>query len=191
MWHIVYLTRNLINEKIYVGKHSTWNLDDGYLGSGNKIVRSIKKYGPDNFERIILHYCLSSDHALELERMIVDEQFIRRSDTYNLKRGGDGGASFGRVLSEETKEKIRSKAIGRKHSNESKKKMSNTRKGNIAWNKGKPMSDDQKRKLSESNKGKPNYAMRKPKTEEHKRKLSEKLKGRKPWNTGIKRNSST
>ena len=29
IYHLVYMTTNLINGKIYVGKHSTRNLDDG------------------------------------------------------------------------------------------------------------------------------------------------------------------
>ena len=56
MYHIVYLTTNLVNSKIYVGVHSTYNLDDYYLGSGIAIKKSIKKYSRDSFKRQILHY---------------------------------------------------------------------------------------------------------------------------------------
>jgi hypothetical protein len=84
MYHIVYLTTNLINNKIYVGKHSTYNLDDGYLGSGKSLKYSIKKHGEVNFKRQILHFCLTEDHAYELESQIVDQWFIDRKDTYNL-----------------------------------------------------------------------------------------------------------
>ncbi len=43
---------------------------------------------------------------------------------YNLRHGGMGGK-----LSEEAKEKVRRARIGKKHTNESKKKMSESNKG--------------------------------------------------------------
>lgn len=42
--YIIYKTTNLINDKIYVGKHNT-SVNDGYLGSGKILKQSIKKYG--------------------------------------------------------------------------------------------------------------------------------------------------
>lgn len=53
-------------------------------------------------------------------------------------------------------EKLRLSALGRKHSEESKKKMSIVRKGNIPWNKGKTdvYSKETLEKMSKSNLGK-------------------------------------
>lgn len=55
---------------------------------------------------------------------------MNREKGYNLTKGGDG--TFGRMHSEETKEKIRQKALGRKASEETKKKMSESRKGIVS-----------------------------------------------------------
>ena len=38
-----YITTNIINGKQYVGKHTTNNISDGYLGSGIQLKRAIKK----------------------------------------------------------------------------------------------------------------------------------------------------
>jgi group I intron endonuclease len=93
MYHIVYLTTNLINNKIYVGVRSHQNPDkDSYLGSGIKLALAIKKYGRTNFKREVLHYCLEASHAYELESKIVDKWFINRKDTYNCCVGGKGGS---------------------------------------------------------------------------------------------------
>jgi len=49
---IIYKTTNLINNKIYVGKHNT-SANDGYLGSGKLIKQAVKKYGKENIKRIV------------------------------------------------------------------------------------------------------------------------------------------
>lgn len=89
-YHIIYKTTNKINGKIYVGLHSTDNLEDGYLGSGWVLKQAIKKHGRDNFTREILLVLTSRDEAREIEAMLVDEIFANRHDTYNLEIGGMG-----------------------------------------------------------------------------------------------------
>jgi hypothetical protein len=110
MYHIVYKITNTVNNKIYIGIHSTNNLEDGYLGSGVCIIRAIKKYGETNFKRDIIHFCNSSQEALDKEAEIVTKEFIEREDTYNLKGGGQGSP----IISEETKQKIRESHKNRK-----------------------------------------------------------------------------
>mgnify|MGYP006298970351 CR=1 FL=1 len=89
--YIVYKTTNLINNKIYIGCHITENLEDEYLGSGIQISKAIKKYGRDNFKREILFLFSSKEEMLLKESEIVDSDFIKRKDTYNLTIGGYGG----------------------------------------------------------------------------------------------------
>lgn len=90
MFYTVYKTTNLINGKIYVGLHITNNLEDEYLGSGYQLKSAVKKYGKENFKREYIKICNSSEEMYELEADIVNEDFVKRSDTYNMKTGGAG-----------------------------------------------------------------------------------------------------
>lgn len=91
---MVYKTTNLVNGKIYIGKHQTYDISDGYLGSGILIQRAIEKYGEENFKREILFECSSVEEMNAKEAELVNEEFLKRDDVYNLKQGGDGGFDF-------------------------------------------------------------------------------------------------
>jgi len=101
--YIVYLTINVKNRKIYVGVHGTENdeIFDGYIGNGLNIYqpstnkfpktifqKAVKKYGFDSFQRITLFRFNNMDDAYEAESIIVNEEFLKRSDVYNMKLGG-------------------------------------------------------------------------------------------------------
>lgn len=90
-----------MNGKIYIGKHSTENLDDGYLGSGVLLHKAIQKYGRESFNREIIEYLESSEDALLRESEIVDIDFVNRDDTYNLRCGGDGNTKGHTVVKDE------------------------------------------------------------------------------------------
>lgn len=90
-YHIIYKTTNLATGKYYIGKHSTDNLNDNYLGSGILLSRAIKKYGKDNFVKEIL-YVFNTQSEMELkEKEIVNETLINSDLTYNIALGGQGG----------------------------------------------------------------------------------------------------
>jgi len=104
MKYIVYLTTNIVNNKIYIGVHKTENpyTFDGYLGCGVKIndrstyrychtpfEAAVNKYGPSKFIRKTLRVFNSLEEALKLEKYLVDEEFISRKDTYNIALGGN------------------------------------------------------------------------------------------------------
>jgi hypothetical protein len=78
---------------MYVGKHQTDNLDDGYMGSGKNIRAAIKLYGVENFHKEILFVFDNEAEMNQAEAEIVTEEFILRDDTYNLCIGGQGGFS--------------------------------------------------------------------------------------------------
>lgn len=91
MYHFIYKTTNLINGKIYIGAHSTDNINDSYLGSGSILHKAITKYGRESFQREIIHFCETPDELYQLESEIVNEEFIARDDVYNVTLGGGGG----------------------------------------------------------------------------------------------------
>ena len=103
MKFIVYQTICTENNKIYIGVHGTDSPDefDGYIGNGVYIRRpasykksktpfqyAVNKYGVDKFIRTVLKVFDEESDAYKLEAEIVNEEFIKRADTYNLIPGG-------------------------------------------------------------------------------------------------------
>lgn len=94
MHYYLYETKNNINGKIYVGVHKTKVLDDGYMGSGKVIKRAIEKHGLENFSKTILQFFETEEAMFARETEVVDDDFLAREDTYNLRRGGMGGWDY-------------------------------------------------------------------------------------------------
>lgn len=191
MYHIVYLTTNLINQKIYVGVHSTYNLNDGYLGSGKLISKAIKKYNKENFQRQILYYCLESDDAYEIESQIVTKEFIKLKNVYNITPGSRCTSKFftshplkGKTFEEyyglekakNIKEKISLKMKNRPSTRKGTKRPEHLIKQSIETMKSRSYnricSEETKQKISNSNKGK-------IRSEEFKQNVSDNKKGKK------------
>ena len=91
MYYLIYKITNLVNNKIYIGKHQTENKEDEYMGSGKILHKAIEKYGIYKFKKEILFGCANEEEMNQKEAVIVDEEFIARLETYNMKLGGQGG----------------------------------------------------------------------------------------------------
>jgi len=151
-YHFIYKTTNLINGKYYIGMHSTSNLNDRYIGSGNRIRRSIRKYGVENFKFEILEYCNTREELSIREKQIVNKDIIKDNLCMNLKVGGEGGwhehannafkqklqdpifrQEFGKKVSDNNYRRIAAGEImrfpswqGKKHTEETKMKIGHT-----------------------------------------------------------------
>jgi group I intron endonuclease len=177
--NFIYITTNLLNGKKYIGAHSTDNINDGYIGSGRYFLRSVKKYGKENFKREIIQEC---DPSLNLT---LEQKYIKYYNTlspngYNLSP--TGGLGLKGKQSEETKRKIsKSNSIalaGVKRSKESIRKQIESRKGF-------KQTEETKKKIGDSHKK--NKALVGFKhTEETKKRMSNSKKKSIPWNKGIK-----
>ena len=113
--YMIYRITNQVNNKIYIGKHITDNVNDNYLGSGHYLARAVKKYGKENFKKEIMFIFDNEQDMNNKEKELVDLEFVLRKDTYNLVLGGNGGQIVlkeGHPKYEETKRKISSSKQG-------------------------------------------------------------------------------
>lgn len=148
----VYIHINKINNKSYIGLTSCqppslrWGGGSHY--KNQYFYHAINKYGWDNFEHIIWATNLTYDEANHLEFLLIQLfNTDSREYGYNIDKGGNSigkhsketklkikqnhadfsGANhpmYGKHHSEKTKQKIREKALGRKHSQKQKEEMS-------------------------------------------------------------------
>jgi len=213
---VIYKTTNLINGKIYIGQLA--REDPNYLGSGEILKKAIKKYGKENFTRETIAYCNSKDELDSLEIFYIKIYNSKDPNGYNLTGGGGGTVGFHKpawnkgkkvFFSEETLRKFselakrRKNNLGRKFTEEHKKKMSESHLGQPGYWTGKKRPEAsvwmEKGKIGKpgpwAGKKRPTLWIDNPppllgkhRSEETKRKISEKLKGRPPWNKGKKSN---
>ena len=159
MLYTVYKVTNKINGKIYIGAHQTENLEDGYMGSGLGILKAIKEHGKQNFTKEYLFIFDNRESMLAMEKELVTEEFASDPNTYNLCEGGGAGKPIHKQDFDRTSASKRSNArkqwlwdndpewreafsdrrrksslgntnfLGKKHTKESKVKMSKSHKG--------------------------------------------------------------
>lgn len=119
---IIYKTTNLINGKFYIGKDK--NNNDSYLGSGLLLKKAIKKYGKENFKKEILEFCQDEEELNDKEKYwILNTNAINLG--YNILEGGTGGDTF---TNNPNKLEISKKYFNRRHTQETKDKISKNNK---------------------------------------------------------------
>jgi hypothetical protein len=158
-----------------------------YVGIGHNEKRAYRKNDRTKYWKHIvnkvgysvniIHKDIDWEDAKNIEILLI-EKYGRKDlglgSLVNMTDGGEG--TFGLIMSEEAREKLREKHTGKTHTEESKKKMSEIHTGKKLSeesknklreiNIGKKLSEDHKHKISEANKGK-------IKSEDHKHKISE------------------
>jgi len=146
----IYIIKNLVDDKIYVGSTNNFrvrwqrhirDLDLG-IHAGSKLQRAWIKYGKDNFEFAVIEY------VDNLELLLIREQYwldclCAVKFGYNVLP--TAGSNVGHKLSEAHKAALSFK--GKRHSEESKLKMSLAAKNRI-------VSDETRSKLSVARSGK-------------------------------------
>jgi len=148
----IYLITNKINDKKYIGQsiniEERWyrhradyqRIQDKYL------YRAMRKYDLENFKFEVLETEIPIDCIAEHEKFWIIKLNTKAPNGYNMTDGGEG--SFGRVVSESTREKISKAKKGIAYDDEHKAKLSKIHKER--------MSDPEKRRhLSEKLKGVP------------------------------------
>lgn len=89
-YNFVYKTVNKENGKYYIGKHSTDDMDDGYIGSGSALKAAIKKYGSENFDLTVLKSFETNEEAYAYEESVVTKEVVSDKMSYNQRIGGSG-----------------------------------------------------------------------------------------------------
>lgn len=158
----VYLHKNKINGKVYVGitcrknPNYRWQNGEGY--KDQVFYRAIKKYGWENFEHIIYSSNISEQEAKQTEIALI-KQYKSGGNCYNITDGGDG--RLGIPMHENTRSALKKANTGRTCSEETRKKISNSEKGKHCSEKnkqlykelytGKKLSEEHKEKIKTNN----------------------------------------
>lgn len=167
---IVYVARNRLNGKLYVGKtvvslshaRQRHHQRAKYIwkyGVFSRFYTALRKYGTDAFEWAVVYHGTSDADIQRKERELIARWNTMSSDAgYNMTPGGDGGA--GKTLSDEHKEKLRKAfsqeknpqfgkvgalhpAFGNRHTQEAKQRIAQAHKGRA-------VSKETRRKLSQT-----------------------------------------
>jgi group I intron endonuclease len=130
--YYLYLIRDLLNEKVYVGQtvrpKERWSQHKAYVKYGKLVQyihRAMNKYGIENFQFETIASCLSQKDADETEILLIHQYDSRNNDKgYNIASGGNHPWNAGLPAEQQP-------AYGRKHTEEAKKKISENNMGKI------------------------------------------------------------
>ena len=153
----IYLTYDILKDMYYVGQHKSKTYDPNYLGSG-RIIKNIIKKRPETLKNYVLEWCENKETLNESEIRWV--AYFREAEgfdkCYNLCDGG--GSTGGFKFNPQQLYNLSEAHKGYKHTEEQKKKISESLKKTILLNgspsKGRKLTDEHKKKISEANKGK-------------------------------------
>lgn len=157
-YHIIYKTTCLVTGKWYIGMHSTDDLGDGYMGSGQQLRRSVKKYGKECHKTEVLEYLPDREALWKREEELITKKLMEDELCMNLATGGQGKVDRPLVTKASTEAKL------------------------SAASKAAVRTEEWCAKISASNRGKP-----KPRSEEGDKAWREKVVGRKPTDDQIER----
>jgi len=102
-YNYLYVIISKSTGQFYYGIHSTNNLNDGYMGTGKRVLRSLKKHGRQNHTKIIIEFFNTREEASAAEEKLVTVELLKNPLCMNLQTGGDTDISF----SEETLLKLK------------------------------------------------------------------------------------
>ena len=146
------------SDKVYIGvtcqePNKRWKNGKGY--SGNEyFTHAIKKYGWNNFQHEILCVNLTKSQAEFIERYLIRlYESANRDFGYNIDLGGILSGKH----SEETCRKISESKLGEKHPFYGKHLPEETRRKMSEAQKGKVFSKEHRKKLSEAQRGEKHY----------------------------------
>lgn len=91
MYTFIYVVSNDVNNKLYVGSHTTDRLNDGYIGSGRSFIEDVNKIGKSHFKRTIIQFCETHQWAKLLESTTIKELQEQGHSIYNRTSAGFGG----------------------------------------------------------------------------------------------------
>lgn len=130
---VVYLHRNMVNGKVYVGVTCQANLNDRWRKGKayNKAFKAdVERYGWNNFKHIIVISEISQEEALQKEKELVDFfESNKPENGYNITKGGDVMGMMGKHHSMETKKRLHEKMDKIAFSEEHKKRISEAKQG--------------------------------------------------------------